>query len=163
MKIITLSGGQAVMVDDEDFDRLNEKRWYAIKGKHTCYAAASCGGYSENKRGIRILMHRIILNTPNGMYTDHKDGNGLNNQRSNLRVATRSQNNAHHVRASAKKASKFFGVSLQRKTGKWEVKIQVNKRREWLGTYAQEIDAAKAYDKSALESFKEFAQLNFPA
>lgn len=158
MKTITLSKGQIVMVDDSDFEYLNQFNWCTLKGKHTFYAFRMVG--PKGKR-TSVLMHREILNAPKGMECDHVDGNGLNNQRSNLRLATISQNRGNHIRKRPNATSKFIGVSLCGATGKWVANIQVNKKYKHLGSHCNEIEAAKAYDAAALEHFKEFACPNF--
>lgn len=157
MKKIPLTRGQFAMVDDSDFEYLNQFKWHAFKGKHTFYAAR------KFKRDTTVLMHRFLLQAPKGMEGDHKDGDGLNNQRSNLRVATISQNRGNHVRKNPNSTSKFKGVSWNSNQKKWVATIQVNKKPMWLGFHVDEQDAAKAYDRAAIEHFKEFASPNFLA
>lgn len=159
MKKIYLTNDEIALVDDSDYEHLNSFKWRANKGKYTSYAARM-----SKINGVRrpILMHRFILNTPKGMEVDHIDGDGLNNQRSNLRIATISQNRAHIVRSSKiKKTSRFRGVSLLKKSGKWFSTIQVNKKPINLGSYSDEEQAARAYDAAAIKYFQEFACLNF--
>ena len=89
MKTIQLTQGQFALVDDEDYDFLMQWKWQAHKDKSTYYATRV--EYGKNiKKGIK--MHRVIMNTPRNMETDHKDRNGLNNQKYNLRICTRGQN-----------------------------------------------------------------------
>lgn len=86
MKEIILTKGYVAQVDDEDYELLNRYKWYAKVNSTIYYAARGCGN-PNNK-----LMHRMIMNPPNDMVVDHLDGNGLNNQRYNLKVCTQSQN-----------------------------------------------------------------------
>jgi hypothetical protein len=101
------------------------------------------------------------MNAPKGKIVDHRDRNGLNNTKQNLRLATRSQNNCNtmHRRGS----SKYRGVSREKETGKWKCKICFNGICIYLGLFEAEEDAARAYDKAAKELHGEFASLNFPA
>ena len=85
MRLIKLSQGLSTMVDDKDFEALNEFKWFAQKVKNTFYAGRNMP--RVNGRQKTAYMHREIMNTPAEMETDHRDRNGLNNQRENLRVA----------------------------------------------------------------------------
>lgn len=158
MKTIILTQSQSTIVDD-DFEYLNNFKWRAMKQKHTFYACRTIKSEGRNKT---VLMHRIILNIPKGMEGDHVDGNGLNNQKTNLRTATVSQNRGNHVRKNPNSTSKFKGVSWNSRHKKWVATIQINKNPIWLGTHINEFDAAKIYDAAAIKYFKEFASPNFP-
>lgn len=156
MKEIPLTQGKAAIVDDEDFEWLSQWKWSARKDRSIWYAVRWQKGRMNGKR-ILLLMHREILHPPIGMETDHKDGNGLNNQRSNLRTATNSQNqqNAKH----RKGLSTFKGVSWH--VGKWQSQIRVEGKRLHLGRFSSETEAAFAYDQAAKRYFGEFARTNF--
>ena len=104
------------------------------------------------------LMQRDILETPHNMVTDHKDGNGLNNQRINLRMCSKSQNGINVKKRGG--TSKYKGV--QYKCSKWHSAITKDRTCIPIGKFINEIDAALAYDKKAKELFGEFAYLNFP-
>lgn len=158
MKLIPLTQGQYAMVDDEDYDHLMQWKWYAKKSKKRkqTYAARS---------EKTILMHRIVCKANKGELVDHKDHNGLNNQKINLRKCTTSQNCANRIPSGS---SKYLGVSkhVTSKTKyKWDCKITHNKITKRIGFFSGnkqgEIEAAKAYDKMALELHGEFANLNF--
>ena len=106
------------------------------------------------------MMHRLILGEPPSdqkVIVDHRDGNGLNNQRSNLRWVTKQENNCNRAGFGS---SGFLGVSKSR--GKWVAKIRRDGIRYHLGTFVSEIEAAKAYDAKAIQLHGEFANLNFP-
>jgi hypothetical protein len=92
--------------------------------------------------------------------TDHRDGNKLNNCRYNLRECNTSQNAANKKKLDGA-TSKYKGVSWNKRAGKWEVSIIARGAKYYLGKYDNEIDAAKAYDKKAIELFGEFARPNF--
>ena len=156
MKEIALTQGKVAIVDDADYESLNQLKWYAQKTCSGWYAARRVGKEGDK---ILILMHREILKTPANKETDHIDGNGLNNQRHNLRAATRAQN--QHNQRKQKGTSKFKGVSRRRDCDRWQVQIRVDKRDIRLGLFSSETEAAKAYDTAAQKYFGEFAHLNF--
>jgi len=154
-KLIPLTQNKFAIVDDNDFERLNQWKWYAVQEKHTWYAVRAIW---NNGRAITIPMHRDILNSPNGMETDHKDHNGLNNCRYNLRLASRMQN--QHNRESHCGTSKYKGVSWHKRDKKWQSQIRVNRKLVHLGCFDNEIEAAKVYNIKATELFGEFAYVN---
>lgn len=156
MKEIPLSNGKFTSVDDSDFDRLSKHKWCAQKRKHTFHAARYVG-----KR--YVYMHREILGlTDSKIQGEHRDGNGLNNQRFNLRVATKRQNGQAFSTLRDGKTSKFRGVSWHRVARKWVAAITVIGRSVYLGLYRTEEEAAKAYDNAAFTHFGQFASPNFP-
>ena len=104
-------------------------------------------------------MHRVINDTPKILGTDHIDGNPLNNQKSNLRNATKSQNGMNR-KSNRNSSSKYKGISWNKQNKKWRGEIQKNKKRYGLGYFKSEIEAARAYNKKALELFGEYARLN---
>lgn len=160
MKQIPLTQGQFALVDDEDYQWLNQWKWQAQKGKTTFYAVRT--DYSRGKKFKRLLyMHCEILDISNeeNLHGDHKDRNGLNNQRSNLRIATSSQNNCN--RLSLKNVtSEYKGVGWHKSTNKWCAYIGKGKDQFWLGLFDTEIEAAIAYNKKATQLHGEFAILN---
>lgn len=103
-------------------------------------------------------MHKLITGFAE---TDHKDHDGLNNQRLNLRDATRSQNHANQ-QPQIKGSSRFKGVYWHKMGRKWLAQIVIKGHRHYLGLYVLEEDAARAYDQAALEAFGEYACLNPP-
>lgn len=136
-------------VDDEDFEKVNQYEWYANKNKHTFYARTLINGKA-------IQMHNFIMN---GKPIDHIDHDGLNNQKSNLRMATYSQNNMNKI-PKVNGSSKFKGVTWYKEGNKWLAHIGINKKQINLGYFVSEIEAAQAYNNKARELFGEFAYLN---
>lgn len=159
MKEIKLTKGKSALVDDEDFDELNKYKWHF---KTDGYAARNFRLYRGKRTTIR--MHQFILVPPTGMVTDHKDRNKLNNQKSNLRICTRSQNGMNRKK-NINGVSKFKGVSPSIK-GKYKYYIStifVNGKTIWGAfpyTSDGEIAAAKHYNEMANKHFGEFAHLN---
>jgi len=161
MKEIQLTMGKIAVVDEEDYELLSQYKW------HTCKAAKRDVWYAitniKTENGIRrISMHRFIMKVEErGSIVDHKDGDGLNNIKNNLRCCTPSQNNANRKISRTKTTSKYLGVYHRRKTNKCIASIRVKGKSYYLGTFKDEISAAKAYDAAAKIHHGEFANLNF--
>ncbi len=160
MRQIQLTRGQVALVDDDTFEWLNQWSWYAKKvpNSEIHYAART---FRKNGMKREISMHRLILDiTDNKIFGEHKDGDGLNNQRHNLRIATQAQNNMNR-KAHRDSASKFLGVSLvDRKY--WRTQLCKDGVFVYRKCFKTEIEAAKAYDNVAIIHFGHFARLNFP-
>lgn len=106
-------------------------------------------------------MHRQVMKYDGELFIDHKNRNGLDNRRANLRIATAGQNNANSVRNLSCKSSKYRGVCRKKGCNKWLASIRYHDRHIHLGYFENEIDAAKAYDEAAKKYHREFAMLNF--
>lgn len=123
MKQIQLTQGKVVLVDDVDFEHLNQWKWFASKSCRTWYAMRTVNKSKENKKRKTILMHKQLMNTPDNMATDHINGDGLNNCRSNLRICTDFENAANRTRAKKDSSSGVPGVTWKKDVGKWCAKI----------------------------------------
>jgi len=159
MKQIPLTQGKFALVDDEDFEYLNQFKWCALKRPHTFYAVRNL----PNGKGKQKLigMHRVILKVTDGeIECDHIDWNGLNNQKSNLRLCTSAQNEKNKKPIEGR-ASKYKGVCWHKGAKKWYSQIIIKNKKTYLGCFIDEIEAAKAYDEMAKLHFGEFAYLNF--
>lgn len=156
MKLIPLTQGQFAKVDDEDFERVNQFKWFAHKGKNTPFRAQR-NEYKDGKQKT-ILMHRFILNAEDGVFVDHEDRVPLNNQKSNLRKCTNAENCRNKTYPSKQK---YKGVHKKPGYKNFLAQILVKGKKLHLGMFELEEDAAKAYDASAKEHFGEFANLNF--
>ena len=159
MSEIELTQGKVALVDDEDFEWLSEYKWCLGIDKNTCYARRS--QFQKDKSPLTIRMHREILGLHKGSrgHVDHIDGNGLNNQRSNLRVCT-NQQNCWNRSPRKNTTSKYKGVSWQSRSKMWKATITCKHKAHFLGYYKNEEDAARAYDKIAIRLFGEFAKTN---
>lgn len=168
-KEIALTQGKVAIVDDDDYDRLAEYKWYAHKNR-TCnlYYAMRQVGTAPNQKCIR--MHRVVANAPDGVMVDHKDGDSLNNRKANLRLCTHGQNIANRRRKGKNKSSQYTGVTWRPDNRKWRAGIKggplipgTNRRKNiTLGHFDSEVEAAHAYDDMAVIVHGEFACLNFP-
>lgn len=158
MKEIQLTQGKVTLVDDQDFDFLNQWKWFAHRDRNTFYAErAVCPNGRKYQK--TLLMHRVILGVPANLQTDHVDGNGLNNSRANLRICTNQENQRNRI-AQPNTTSRFKGVAFHKSTGKWQSFIVVNKKSHYLGLFDSEVEAAHAYNEAAQQLFGEFAKLN---
>lgn len=145
MKKIKLTQGKFALVDDDDFVFLSQWKWCF----HVRYA-----------RRKHILMHRLIMGLSDPkICIDHKNGNGLDNQRRNLRIASRSQNSMNRKSRKGSR-SRFKGVDFRLERNKWRAIICVDKKPKYLGLFDSEIEAAKKYNFFAIKFHKEFARLN---
>lgn len=158
MKEIPLTQGKVALVDDADFERLNQFKWFAAFGGGIEFYAKRMT-IIEGKRKV-LRMHRVILGLmDNPICCDHIDGNGLNNQRNNLRLCTRQENN-RNVSSRRDSISKYKGVSSYKKSKKWRSFISVDGKYIHLGYFHSEKDAALAHNEAALKYHGEFARLN---
>jgi hypothetical protein len=152
-KRIPLTQNKEALVDDDDYERLARFKWTAFRPYRTYYAVRWVGK-GKQKRGV--YMHREILGAKSrNEKVDHQNGNGLDNRRKNLRIATHSQNLYNRGRPK-QNTSGFKGVSWDTKTGKWVAQLWFDKRRLVLGYFTNKLKAANAYKNKARELHGEF-------
>ena len=156
-KEIQLTQGKVAIVDDEDFEFLNQFKWHALKLAGKFYVGRKLT-VSKGKRN-QIFIHRLIMKPDKGMVIDHLDGNPLNNQKKNLRICTHSEN-IRNCKISIKNTSGYKGVSFVKKNNTYKSAIKFNKRTIYLGYYIDPIDAARAYNDAAIKYHGKFANLN---
>ena len=145
MKEIQLTQGQVALVDDENFERLNQFKWHAVKGKKIIYARRNSITINGKQHGI-YMHHEIIGRPPKGFEVDHRNGQGLNNQQYNLRFVTRRQNQQNLHNKS--KGSRFPGVYWHKRLKKWKSQIEINGHRKHLGYFVNEFEAFDAYGQA---------------
>lgn len=162
--VIELTQGYVALVDEGDIEVLSRYRWKILKASGKLYACRS--RKLPGKKHVTLLMHRAILDAPKGLNVDHRNGNGLDNRRCNLRLATDAENQRN--RGVAFGTSRFKGVHWNKPRKIWHSQIANgeicggNHHIRFLGYYEKEEDAALAYDRKAIELFGEFACLNLP-
>lgn len=154
MKKIKLTQGKYALVDNEDYEFLSKYKW--------CFSPSGTG-YAERRdkkslTGKIIRMHRFILDAPKDKIVDHKNMNGLDNRRNNLRLCTKSENMRNRNKTRINKSG-FKGVYLDF-NGQWKAQIKIKGKNVSLGRFDKKVDAAKAYNDKALIEFGEFANLN---
>lgn len=160
MKEITLTRGYVALVDDELYEELSAHKWHArVNSSGLVYAIRN----SPRPDKKTIYMHRVILGAPEGTGVDHIDRDGLNNKRANLRLATTSENQ-RNARRRIDNSSGYKGVakySAPRSKKPWKAHIGVNGVSRYLGVFDSAEEAARAYDRAAVEFYGEFAHRNF--
>lgn len=162
MKLIDVSTNKNpktfAMVDDADFDWLNQWKWWTCS-RYAYRDQYLSGDKIGNRKRLRFWMHRLIMKTPNGMMTDHIDGNRLNNQRSNLRICTNAENMRNRNKPIVN-TSGYKGVYERKYDGKYLAQIHVFGKGYYLGTFENKKDTAIAYNDAAIKHHGRFAKLN---
>ena len=159
MKEILLTQGKVALVDDEDFERINQHKWYAYNNHgYQWYARREIK--KPNGKRTTQCMHRVIMKVKKGQELDHRNHDGLDNRKCNLRICTRAQNSMNRKK-QRETSSRYKGVDWLKQRNKWRARIKVNQKSIHLGCFLLEPDAAKAYDAKAKELFGEFAYFNF--
>lgn len=154
MKLIPLTQGKFAKVDDEDYEELIKYKWCAGRFRGGKWYAMTASNHEGKKSSV--FMHRVLNNTPKGMATDHINGDGLDNQKDNLRSCTASQN-GRNVGLWKTNKSGYKGVSWCKETRNWRALIYVGGRKIHLGMFRDVLEAASAYRKAELDYGKEFA------
>jgi len=153
-RTIPLTQGRVAVVDAADFEMLSHWNWHSDAGRYPARTTHVKGTRSSQR------MHRTIMLPGPGQEVDHINGDGLDNRRANLRLCTRTQNNGNQRKARG--VSQYKGVYRNNRHQMWVAHIGVKGQRVYLGEYAREEDAARAYDDAARTTFGEFALTNFP-
>jgi len=145
---IPLSQGKFTIIDKEDFEWLNQWKWYC---NSYGYAVREKNYGVKNGKRVRksIWMHREINKTPKGMDTDHIDRNPLNNKKSNLRTVTHGQN-MFNLSKAKNNISGYKGVSWHKETQKWRAYLQINKKQKYFGLFSDIKDAILARKRGEL-------------
>lgn len=154
--LVPLTQNLFSVVDAVDAKMVGRYCWQARRGTHTDYAIRTSRATGEPKS--TVFMHRLILNPPRDMEVDHRDGDGLNNRRTNLRMCSHVQNSRNQ--RSRCGSSEYKGVSWDGNAQKWRASIKQEGRCVYLGSFGTEVSAARAYNEAAVNRFGQFACVN---
>lgn len=150
---IRLNKGRFALIDADDFEWLNKLKWHVTDRGYAVRSESLGGGKSRS-----VSMHRMILDTPKGMVSDHINGDRLDNRRSNLRICTLREN--AYNKSNCDHSSQYKGVGWKKQSNNWQARVRFNDKWMHIGIYEDEIAAAVAYNEKAKEFFGEFAKLN---
>lgn len=153
---VPLSQGFEAVIDASDVPLVLNRSWYVQKSQNTNYAMS---GVKKNGKRTTELMHRLIAMPPKDMEVDHIDGDGLNNRRSNLRCATKSQNQ-RNSRRNCLNTSGFKGVHWYESKRRWQAQIMLNKKQHHLGYFKTAEEAHSAYVAASERLHGEFGRTN---
>lgn len=156
LAFVPLTKGYEAVIDADDVPLVSGWNWHARIDKNTVYASRNRETDADGRRGA-ISMHRQISCSPDGMEVDHRDGDGLNNRRMNLRVATKSQNQSNR-KTSILSQTGLKGVTPYKRDGTWHARISLNGRRISLGYYKTPEDAHSAYCNASAKLHGEFGR-----
>lgn len=153
-KRIDLGHNKYALIDDQ-FIYLNDVSWYYDKQGY-----ASRNIRLQKNKYQRATLHRCIMNTPKNLFTDHINGNTLDNRLSNLRICSRYENARNCKQRQNKKTSKFKGVYQHSSAKKWVAEITFEHKSIYLGLFKTEQLAREAYDQASIEIHKDFSRNN---
>ena len=142
MKKISLTQGKYALVDNKDFEWLSQWKWCFLRG-------CAVRGVMKNRKRWTVYMHREVNCTPKDKFTDHINGNALDNRRLNLRICSTAEN-SHNQKIRKGGTSKYKGVYWYKRTNRWRASITLNCKITPLGYFKNELDAAKAYNRADL-------------
>jgi hypothetical protein len=154
MKEITLYNGKTAIVDDDDYERLSQYKYYE---NNKGYAYRNLW---KDKKVHAVYLHREVIGAPKGLQVDHINGNRLDNRKENLRLVTPQQNQFNLRKSKSEMTSKYKGVCWIKERKGWLAKIRINGKGKLLGLYTTEEAAANAYNHYAREYHKEYALFN---
>lgn len=155
-KEITLTQNKIAIVDDEDYERLNQHKWCVVKAGNLHYAVRN-SPRGNGKQGT-IRMHRELVNAKKGIQVDHRNGDGLDNSKENLRLATNQQNGFNQKKAHKNNKLGVKGVGWHKRAKKFQARIQINGKKIYLGCFTVLGDADSAYRIAEKKYFGVFAR-----
>lgn len=157
-KQIELTQGKTAIVSAEDFEYINQWKW-SYDGHNHCAVRSETIKKDGKYKSKSILMHKLIMETPKGMDTDHINGDRLDNRKSNLRICTHRENMCNRKQSKANKSG-YKGVSWDNKYSKWVTRIRTSEKYMHVGYFKDKLSAAKAYNEAAKKHHGKFAKLN---
>lgn len=149
---LTNSHGKTAIIDKDDYPRVQFIKWYLLK-------AGYVQGYLPQPIGKMVYLHRFIIQAKDYQEYDHRNGNKLDCRKQNIRLCTRSQNQANRDLQS-NNTTGYKGVYLHKPTGRYQIKIRFQGKMQYFGYHTDPIEAAKIYNQEAIRLFGEFAKLN---
>jgi hypothetical protein len=155
MKIIYGSKNETILVDDEDYEMLSKYVWNCFSGYAKTYRRKKEDNYKLKSES----MHRMVMKANKTQTVDHKNGNKLDNQKSNLRFCNTQQNSCNR-KISRTSKSKYLGVAYHKRDNKWQAQIRTKGERIYLGSFPTAEEAAIAYNEAAIKYHGEFARIN---
>jgi hypothetical protein len=155
---IPLTQGRFALIDEDDLSLVEGFKWLAAKSGRTDYAVRFI---KREDKVVRIAMHRVIMDASPGIEVDHVNGDGFDNRRVNLRLATHQENSRNRHKTKGCR-SQYKGVRWANSENKWRAIIKIDGHYKHLGYFREEVDAARRYDAVAREVFGDFAKLNLP-
>lgn len=155
---IPVGSNHFALIDAGDFDRVSRHRWALKRGKAgVLYARTDQRG--TNKLGQVCYLHQMVIPTGRGYMVDHRNSDGLDNRKENLRRCTVGENNCHRRSLRGLSGKGFY---FDKKLNCYRTQIRIQGRRIHVGLFKDSISAAQAYDDAAKKFHGEFVQLNFP-
>jgi hypothetical protein len=162
-RLIPLTKGLFAIVSPEDYERLSAYKWHSARHGRTIYAQHGTGSEKAGRRrGYLVMMHRAVMGVEDERVVDHQNHNGLDNRRTNLRIATWEENCWNKRKPISDSSSQYKGVMWDKRRSTWQVMMGYKGKKIFIGYFDDETEAAKAYDAKAKELYGEFAALNFP-
>lgn len=160
MKYIELTQNKKAIVDDDDFEYLNQWKWHIKNnGRKKVYYAVRGVWDNSRKNNRFIRMHREIMKASTNLQIDHINGNGLDNRKCNLRLCDNAQNH-WNIKRSKNNTSGVRGIDWMKRKRKWRARIHYYGKEIHLGLFITPQEAARAYNQAALKYHGEFAYLN---
>lgn len=161
-KEIPISKGRIAIVDAEDFAFINQWKWKYSNGRAMrTQHVGTVGNWRDGKRKDKaVMMHRVIMDAPQGMDVDHINGNPLDNRKSNLRICEHQQNKGNTKKPISNKSG-YKGVSWDKVNKMWLVSTSYFGKSYNFGRFSNLVEAALEYDNVAKQLHGEYARLNF--
>lgn len=150
---IPLTRGKVAVIDAEDAHLVEGRNWCAVPGRKTFYAMGV--EPRVDGRQVKVRMHRVVLGVSDDVGVDHRDGDGLNCRKRNLRTATDAQNSSNRTMRSDNRTG-HKGVSWDARKKLWKAMITVNGRKHYLGRFKEISRAAAAYKRASEKYHGEF-------
>lgn len=155
MKLIPIADGRCAIVDNDDYELLNQYKWH-VNAQGYLSTRIYTGTGRDNNTAYFIRMHRLVMNAPDDMVVDHIFGKKFDNRKTQLRLATGGENNRNRGKQT-NNTSGHKGVSWHKKAGKWTAQIDINHKHHYLGLFTNLEDATEAYKQAATKYHGEFA------